>query len=395
MSTNWNVIEFENLCETMNRINKDVQEKRLNSPGTMNMAEIMNRHHLENQHSNIISFLLDAKEKHHHPEYGEVFLAILKDKGLALKGSKITAVERENPTDEARRMDIFIQTEKDYIIIENKINAEDQFRQIEDYKNFVEEHFSADENVFIVYLTPYGKEPSERSISKDNLALLKEQKRYISLSYQDDILHWLEKVTTRDSEKELAAGLTQYIDVIKGITNQRKEVFNMNQELSMELYNEYGKLNRRQLREKMLAVHSFEDNINLVLFINFFEDIYNEANGKLSLICKGRADYTGLDEWKKDVLKTQSHFGVRFTGTGIEKDLIVSDIQSGYFLYGYTTDKEPMHPSFGDFVKEEGYVQAVKPGTWFLNAILACGEDWESKYGKLSTHVVRNWFDIK
>ena len=391
----WNVTEFEKLYESMKRINNDVQAKRLNSPGTMNIAEIMNRHHLENQHSNVISFLLDANEKHHHPEYGEAFLTILKNKGLAINGSKITSVERENSTDEARRMDIFIQTEKDYIIIENKINADDQFRQIEDYKHFVEEQFSADDNTFIVYLTPYGKDPSEKSISKENLSLLKEQKRYISLSYKEDILHWIEGMTTRNSEKELSAGLTQYIDVIKGITNQREEVFNMNQELSMELYNEYGTLNRQQLREKMLAVHAFENNINLVLFINFFEDMYNEANGKLTLLCNGRADYASLDEWKKDVLKTQNRFGVRFIGTGIEKDLFVSDVQSGRFVFGYTTDKEPMHPSFGDTVMEDGYAQAVKPGAWFLNAILACGDDWESKYGKLSSHVVKNWFDIK
>ena len=395
MNTIWNIKDFETLCKSMKRINNDVQNRRVNSPGTMNIAEIMNRHQLENQHSNIISFLLDANEKHHHPEYGEAFLTILKNKGLVLKGNKIVSVERENSTDDARRMDLFIQTEKDYIIIENKINAEDQFRQLEDYKNFVEEHFTTYDNVFIVYLTPYGKEPSEKSITSDSLTLLKEQNRYISLSYKDDILHWLEKLTTRNSEKELNAGLIQYMDVIRGITNQREEVFNMNQEISMELYNEYGKLSREQLREKMLAVHAFESNINLVLFINFFEDMYREANGKLALLCNGHADYISLDDWKKDVLKTQNHFGVRYSDSGIDKDLFVSDVQYGRFVYGYTTAKETMHPSYGDSIKEEGYVQAVKPGAWFLNAILACGENWESKYGKLSTHVVKNWFNIK
>lgn len=35
-------------------------------------------------------------------------------------------------------------------------------------------------------------------------------------------------------EKVLEAAIVQYIDVLMGITNQRKEVFNMNQKLSME-----------------------------------------------------------------------------------------------------------------------------------------------------------------
>lgn len=395
MNTNWNIQEFENVCSSMKRITEQVQKKRQNSPGTMNLMEITNRHHLENQHSNILSFLLDAREKHHHPEYGEAFLAILKNKGLKIQGTKILSVTRENSTEDARRMDLFIQTDKDYIIIENKIYAEDQFRQIADYKDFVEEHYSSSEKVFIVYLTPFGKEPSEKSISTAELNLLKNQNRHISLSYKADILFWLEGLKTRNEEKVLNAGLIQYIDVIKGITNQREEVFNMNQELSKELFNEYGNLTREQLREKMLAVHSFENNIKLVLFINFFGDIYKEANGKILLLCNGRADYKNLDEWKTDVLKLQNRFGVRFTGEGIDKDLFVSDLNAGRFTFAYTTNAEVLDSGFGDKVVDEAYAQAVKPTSWFLNAILAAGEDWEENNGKLSTHVVKNWFGIK
>lgn len=83
------LITVNELCNTIVKVAKTVDEKRRKTPGTMNIAEIMNRHHLENQHSNILSFLIDPDEKHNHTEYGESFLFLLKEKGLKIKGSKI------------------------------------------------------------------------------------------------------------------------------------------------------------------------------------------------------------------------------------------------------------------------------------------------------------------
>jgi len=167
----------------------------------------------------------------------------------------------------------------------------------------------------------------------------------------------------------------------------------MDQELSKELFEEYGNLTRAQLIEEMLAVQSLENNIRPFLFINFFEDIFNESKEKIFLFCNGRA-YKSAVEWKTDVLKLQNRFGVRFTGEGINKDLFVSDLNAGRFTFAYSTNAEVLDSAFGDKVVDEAYAQAVKPAAWFLNAILAAG-DWEEKNGKLSTHVVRNWFGIK
>ena len=380
------------LCNTIGKINKTVDEKRRKIPGTMNIAEIMNRHRLENQHSNILSFLIDPDEKHNHIEYGESFLFLLKEKGLKIKGSKIFSVTREDSTDECRRMDLLIETDTDFIIIENKIDAGDQQNQISDYVSFLERKTNAPDKIFIVYLTLFGDEPSKKSISMEMLNELKKSKKFISLSYSDDIISWLEKLQVSKEETILQSGINQYIDVVKGITHKRKEIFNMKQAVSKELLKEFGDLSREQLKEKMLAMYKFQQNINLTLFINFFKDLYEEANGKLTLFCNDNYDYKDFDTWKNDVANTQQKFGVRFLENNVTLDLFICDLDSNKFVFAC---KEEEICGYGKNVNIDGYVSAQEINNpWFVKAILV-DDDWEKKEKtKLSTHVLKNWFEI-
>ena len=392
---NENYVILDEICSTVQRINSTVTKRRQETPGTMNIAEIMNRHHLENQHSNILGFLLDSSEKHHHPEYGEEFLKIVKGKELQVKGSSIISIKREESTDEARRMDLFIETENDLIILENKINAEDQFRQISDYISFVENNYSNNKNILVIYLTPFGKDPSEKSIPIHELNELIKQKRYIKFSYQEDILRWLLKLQTRESEPELKSGLIQYIDVIKGITNQRKEVFNMNQETVLEYFNKYGKLSREELRKKTLAAQEFMDNINFTLFINLFIDIYKGGNGKVKLLFNGQSDYKDINQWVNEVLKTQKNFGVRYENDSVYRDLYVQDLITNKFIYA-STEKENLSWCGKKTIKVAGFKSSVYVDSWFLEAIRDEGKHkyWEDGGNNLSFHIIHNWWKI-
>lgn len=378
--------------ESIKTINKKVDSKRLNSPGTMNIAEIMNRHHLENQHSNILAFLLDPNEKHNHKDFGESFLSLLKNIGLSLKGNSIVSVKREDTTDEARRIDIFIETDSDYIIIENKIYADDQPKQITDYLESSEKLIGSRENIFVVYLTPFPKKPSEDSISSEELQILINNNHFINLTYNKDILLWLENLKNfKEGEETLKAGLLQYIDVVKAITNQRQETFNMDQEISKELVKVYGNLNREQLREKMTALYEFQNHINLVLYINFFEDICNESKGRIKLFCNNKFDYKTSEDWRNDVVSQLGKFGVRCCENNLTQDLFVQDLNVNRLIFAC---KEEELYDYGKPVNVEGYKSAAEPGSWFVNAILALN-DWEQKAKKkLATHVVTNWFNL-
>ncbi len=386
-----NIKEMNNFFINMKNLSSKINDQRIKTPGTMNVAEIMNRHHLENQHSNIIAFLVNPTEIHNHPEYGSLFLNLLKEKGLGIEGNEVYKVFRENSTDELRRMDIFIETDSDFIIIENKINAGDQENQIKDYVEYVKKQYEVTNNVFVVYLTKFGVDPSENSISTEQLNVLKKNKQYISLSYSEDVLKWLSQLTVKENEDVLKSGIIQYTDVVKVISNQREKGFNMNSEITKQLFAEYGKLNRNSLKEKLHAIYDFQNNINLVLYINLFEDIFKEGKGRISLILSEKKDYKNIEEWEKDVLENPIKLGIRYSLDNHITDFFVRDLISNKFVIASNTDN--VTSDYGNAIEEEGYKQARELNSWFLKAVLDTN-NWE-KDNKLSTHVVRNWFGIK
>lgn len=386
-----NINEMNNFFVNMKNLSSKMNQLKIKTPGTMNVAEIMNRHHLENQHSNIITFLVNPSEIHNHPEYGSLFLNMLKEKGVGIEGKEIYKIFRENSTDELRRMDIFIETDSDFIIIENKINAEDQENQIKDYVEYVKKHYEVSNNVFVCYLTKFGVEPSEKSITKEHLNILRKNNQFVSLSYSDDVLNWLNELKVKENEDVLKSGIIQYIDVVKEISNKREKGFNMNYEIAKELFGEYGKLDRNSLKEKLHAIYDFQNNINLVLYINLFEDIFKEGKGKISLINSEKTDYKNPTEWTKDVLENPIKLGIRYSSDKHIIDFFVRDLVSNKFVIASNTDD--ITSDYGNTIDEEGYKQARELNSWFLKAILDTN-NWE-KDNKLSTHVVRNWFEIK
>lgn len=388
-----NINEMNNFFVNMKNLSSKMNQLKIKTPGTMNVAEIMNRHHLENQHSNIIAFLVNPSEIHNHPEYGSLFLNMLKEKGLGIEGKEIYKVFRENSTDELRRMDIFIETDSDFIIIENKINAGDQENQIKDYVEYVKKHYEVSNNVFVCYLTKFGVEPSEKSITKEQLDILRENNQFVSLSYSDDVLNWLNELKVKENEDVLKSGIIQYIDVVKEISNKREKGFNMNYEIAKELFGEYGKLDRNSLKEKLHAIYDFQNNINLVLYINLFEDIFREGKDKISLICSEKCNYKTIEEWEKDVLENPRKIGIRFNSDNRIIDFFVSDLNSNKFIIASNTDE--IDSDYGNKIDEEGYKQARELASWFIKAIFDTNYWEDGVETKLSTHIVKNWFGIE
>lgn len=76
-------------------------------------------------------------------------------------------------------IDILISNRSFSIAIENKINAKDQYKQVERYK---------EENNIVLYLTKNGTPPS-----KESAGSLNENKDYFCISYRDTIKNWIEK----------------------------------------------------------------------------------------------------------------------------------------------------------------------------------------------------------
>lgn len=100
------------------------------------------------------------------------------------------------------------------IVIENKIYARDQYKSLVRYK----EKYP---NCKLFYLTLDGKNPEDSSIEVAQSNNLEKGKDYFTLSYKDDILSWLHLCRKEATNHPiLRETLTQYINLIKHLTNQ-------------------------------------------------------------------------------------------------------------------------------------------------------------------------------
>lgn len=113
------------------------------------------------------------------------------------------------------RIDICLEDEKGcYVIIENKIYAGDQSKQMKRYWNYAQEMCNKNTNKYrLIYLTLDGHEPS-----KDSLVDLQSE-AYICLSYNHDIIPWLNRCVELSVRQPLIREtIIQYIDILKILT---------------------------------------------------------------------------------------------------------------------------------------------------------------------------------
>ena len=211
------------------------QEERNRKGENYNLFSILNIERYELKHSALIANLLDPKGSH---GCGDAFLKAFFE--IALKG---TAYPFESSTppqshtehytgliagDTGGRIDILVESKSSHygLIIENKIYAGDQDKQLTRYDNYGKKTFGAD-RYLLVYLTLFGSEASEGSTAKGNA----KEVDYLCLSYAEDILRWLEQCVRLAYNKPLVReSLNQYIRTIKQLTYQ-----DMNQENIQEI----------------------------------------------------------------------------------------------------------------------------------------------------------------
>lgn len=327
---------------------KEISQTEEKFPGTMNLIELMNRHHLENEHSNVLAYLINPYENHKHPEYGNSFIKIVNSKLSELGQSQIPFlydypdeikyVHREEQTYNNRRIDILIKTESSFIIIENKIKAKDQPEQMIDYINDIEgkdDEGDKGREIFCIYLTPTDRNISEESLTDKEKKYIQ---GYVNITYLD-ILYWLQSLQTRDDEIVLRAALTQYKDVLEGLTKKRV-TFDKKKILTGKFIDyffsnsssyDYSSLmyllkdfrTSSDFPDKRLLV---EETLPIIIYIKFLialmkkllhsEDIQikNELETPLkgedfNFFC-GNSFYDSENEWLLEVKKQQKEFGI-------------------------------------------------------------------------------------
>ena len=191
------------------------QESRLRGE-QFNIFHACGVNHYETTHSAILAEFLNPQGSHGQGDiYLKEFLAIIGENEVLSPFDTSTASVTTEYTLPDGRLDILItNTKNQAIIIENKIYAEDQWKQLKRYNEFAAKKYH-EGNYAILYLTLWGDEASEQS--GNGVA-------YTCISYRETILKWLGCCIQISAQKPLIREtMIQYANLIKELTNQAME----------------------------------------------------------------------------------------------------------------------------------------------------------------------------
>jgi len=196
--------KLELLYNKLNILEMKYQKLNETSIDSFNIFSILRKSDDEvNLHSKFIYELLNPHGSH---KQGDIFLKLfLQTAEIEFKTLGAYAFR------EKYHIDILVQSEKESIIIENKIYTQDHSGQLSQYLKTIQKQGYQDKNIQLIYLTLFDEEPNEIAI----------RDKVINISYSQTIKIWIESCI-----KEVALfptireTLTQYLNLINRLTQQ-------------------------------------------------------------------------------------------------------------------------------------------------------------------------------
>jgi len=207
---------MENIQRLLNSVNAIFREEKVKKEESLrrgerfNMFQVCGVDHYEVMHSAIIASFLNPKGNHGQMDiFLKAFMTIVDDKtGIETSSSSVST---EYVTNEGR-IDILIEDKNGKgVIIENKIYAADQWKQLKRYDKFSKDKYG-EGNYTIYYLTLDKHAASGESGKGIN---------YTCISYKEHILNWIEEcIKVSATTPLIRETLIQYSNHIKQLTNQ-------------------------------------------------------------------------------------------------------------------------------------------------------------------------------
>jgi hypothetical protein len=209
--------KIQNLLNQVKIISKKNAEILDATGGRFNMFQVCGVNHYENTHSAIIAEFLNPNGTHGlKSKLLECFIETLGEYfTINTFNCEKSRVRTEHSTEEGR-IDILLEDNLNKaIIIENKIYANDQPEQLKRYNRYAQTYKNGYQ---ILYLTLFGDNASEQS---------GEGISYLSISYKENIINWLEKCVAIASRYPIVREtIIQYINHLKQLTNQDMDTKN-------------------------------------------------------------------------------------------------------------------------------------------------------------------------
>lgn len=188
-----------------------------------NIFEVLRYGHYETRlHTPFLVFLLSLHEEH---QLGELFLVQLIKFAFENKidFDRITNLEVNEELIDPQlegRIDIFIKFMLDkkyhYIAIENKIDADDQEKQLQRYNEYLSKLTNDNSAKRLIYLTKTGTLPAiPYSIDHDSFQEIEKHGIFKLMSYKDEINSWLSEIMDKEIPQQVHGTLQQYLQTIK------------------------------------------------------------------------------------------------------------------------------------------------------------------------------------
>lgn len=220
----------------------------------------------ENKVSQILAYFLDEKQNHGQ---GNLFLNEFVNQ---FYGKEIDTTNSINICEKVitqnRRIDIYLEIGELTIAIENKIWADDQHNQLKDYATYLEQKSKG--NFLLLYLNPYGLEPTNKSITDNFKQQLIEKEQFKIISYKHDIINLINKwlvICEADNVSHFIKEFKKFLEI----------KFLGNNTLNMS----------KNLREII-----FQNQTEVQSLVNEYKNIENEIVGKLNEVGKALANET-------------------------------------------------------------------------------------------------------
>ena len=177
---------YHNFFKTIKEFKAQQIKQKMRGLNDYNMVNVVRKaNHEVGMHSNVIYSLINPDGVHYQ---GDLFLKLFIKTVLKISNfGEIFEVRAEEQTDDNRRVDFTIKSDKYFIGIEMKIDSGDLKKQIYDYYNYLKKESDTKnkQKVLIYYLTKHPKKPSKRSVYDTSIDVK-------NITFDIDILNWID-----------------------------------------------------------------------------------------------------------------------------------------------------------------------------------------------------------
>ena len=285
------------------------------------------------------------------------------------------------------RLDFEIKSKDCIYIIEMKIDAGDQPEQLIRYQEFAKEQHK---KYKIFYLTLDGHNASKKSIGEEENLEENEKVEYINISFQGEILNWLENCLKLVEGKEnKSACISQYIASINKILGEKDTKIKDNILKSTE-----------DIKTAITIYEKLNDKLQKVLK-NFFEELNKKLKNKLK-------DITSKPIYNESYIKDYYNYTLDKIPQDYPELYIVLDENksnnSNYYKFVLKLELAPELIGCLGFIKSDEDVKETIPFVYFsqvkknssglYNRCIKRIENLESK-DKLSDNNKAYWFYVK